>query len=362
MRPRQHSSLLIRYILVWVGILLTFLFTVFPELLVAHLGILAHLNLDVASKLFAGLNAILLTILAFVQEALRKGLRPPEVIGGLGKPLPHLDGKSVSVHSAPLDIVIIFGLFPSFHQDKLVEAFLRKAVILANFKPLLVQEESRLPALFTNRGVRGIIADRKFYERFILYTQHHHTPFFEIFNHTTCTIRGGGLRIRIGLAEHSLDQSALHHLARALVTHHGPDTPRGIGFHGNWAGTYGLMSLKQRDNLQVEGRYWYAGGTLVGHCEIDDLEERLVLQYSWRQHGSTFPSIGSSNFGKGVMVIPAGYDFLYGYWCPDEDQHASQSWCAARLCEDISHDILTGGPYSKDFGLHQHPRNELVSW
>ena len=124
------------------------------------------------------------------------------------------------------------------------------------------------------------------------------------------------------------------------------------------------MSFKQDDNLQVDGKYWYAGGKITGQCEIDDVEERLVLHYDWHQHKNpgTTATIGSDHFGKGVMVNPAGYDFLYGYWCPHDDQELSQGWSAVRVCEDITDDILKGGSYRKDFGLHQHPKTDLVEW
>jgi hypothetical protein len=122
------------------------------------------------------------------------------------------------------------------------------------------------------------------------------------------------------------------------------------------------MSLKQTDDLQVQGNYWYAQGTINGMCEIDDQAERVILRYGWGQRRDGGDSVGTGGSGRGVMAIQAGYDFLYGYWCPGDDQANSQGWSAARLTADLTDDIRRGGPYAKDFGLQQHPLKSLIDW
>lgn len=362
-RLRNDTSLYVRYILVWIGIALTFFFAVFPEAISKYISF-AHGNPDVTSKIFSGANAILLTVLAFVQESLRKRLAQPDHIGLLGKPLPHINSQQAIINSAPLDILLLFDHFPSFQNGPHIEKFLRRVAVLANFKPILIKNEDDITPFLKNRSVRGLVADKQLYEKVVLHIQKSHLTFFEIDAASTFASGGGGIRVTISIPEHSSDQHLVSKVAKILSYYHGPDTPRGIGFHGNWLGTYGIMSLKQDDDLHVEGRYWYASGSITGQCEIDDIDERLILHYDWYQYKSsgTTTTVGSNHFGKGTMVIPAGYDFFYGYWCPQEDQELSQGWSAARLCEDITHDILRGGYYEKDLGLHQHSKTELVDW
>jgi len=209
-----------------------------------------------------------------------------------------------------------------------------------------------------------IITDELSYTSLKHLTQVHQarTAIVKLFRADRFSPSVAGLTASVGLSEGHLDVESLSKLARLLARFHGLDTPRGVGFHGNWSGTYGLMSLRQDEELRVEGTYWYAQGTLSGKCEIDDQHDQLILRYQWIQKRDSSHAVGTGGSGSGIMVIPAGYDFMYGYWCQGEDQLNSQGWSAARLAEDISEDIVRGGEYSKDFGLHEHAITNLVRW
>ena len=150
-------------------------------------------------------------------------------------------------------------------------------------------------------------------------------------------------------------------VANELVRSFSHDTPRGLGFRGNWMTTYGLMSLEQDRDGIVDGVYWYGGGTIRGKCTIDPDNEVLVLEYEWSQTKRQRKEISSQNEGVGTFYLPAGHEAFLGHWYNKGETDTIQPWCGCRLSGDIVRSILKGGSYSRDLGLSQHTISKLIN-
>lgn len=114
--------------------------------------------------------------------------------------------------------------------------------------------------------------------------------------------------------------------------------------------------------MTVTGVYWYGNGVIEGRCEVDIENEMLVLQYNWNQSGNKNAAIGSANKGQGVFLIPAGFEFFYGYWHQSANAVASQCWCASRLSRDVSEALRDGSDPISSLGLKNHSFDNLVAW
>lgn len=256
---------------------------------------------------------------------------------------------------------ILFVVEP-FHlpvNEEELRSFIAKAALLANFKPefiALTDLQSKL-----QDGVRcAFLADESYYEELVSYVDGGSKRMLFIARFVSgrkvkLAITNNIVRIGIRVGE-------IASLAQDLTMYHGTDTPRSIGFEGNWASTYGLISLRQSKDFKVEGKYWYAQGTISGYCELRPEESSLILDFTWEQIKPPSNSIGRGGSGGGRFIIPAGHEVFVGYWYRDDDSRA-QTWCGVRFSRDITENILKpDGPYSKDFGLHNHDIREIFSW
>ncbi|MBM3624537.1 MAG: hypothetical protein FJX16_04305 [Alphaproteobacteria bacterium] len=137
------------------------------------------------------------------------------------------------------------------------------------------------------------------------------------------------------------------------------DVVRSVGFHGTWATTYGIMSLRQDAKGAVSGVYWYGRGEIEGNIEINHDESAVVMRFDWSQT-QNISGIGSRSQGRGVFVLAAGYEVFFGYWYRLGDPSSTQLWSGTRLSRDIVTNILAGGEFSQTFGLSQHPLARIV--
>jgi hypothetical protein len=357
---RLFRSNVFRVILLVIGIIATVLLAVFSGVIFSFLGVPNSYE-EMFVRAFSFLNGIFLTIFGLVGARQLRGGRLPEPTM-VDASMPVRFETEHRFHAEPCKFIAIERSFPSFSDRDGTIRFIKSAVIAANYKPLMISDAESMQDALRKGNVCGLIADASRYEEVIRICQQikNLTPVFvgraKAYSRGT---RGGRIEIKVNDGQQTLE--TIYDVADALSGCYSLDTPRGVGFHGNWCGTYGMMALHQRNDFSVDGKYWYGAGGLEGTCEIDVENERCVLQYRWSQTDNP-SAVGSKRSGVGVFVLPAGYEFLYGYWYSGAEIVTSQTWCAARLSKDISDDIRQDGAYSRDFGLAQHPASALVAW
>lgn len=346
---------LIKSIAVWLGVLVTFGVAVYPD------PVLDILALDPQKeqliRLFTGLNAILLVFLSSVgiksarwsdpglSDTDHKNLLPQAYLG----------------HRAPFRSIIIFGNYSADLKGLEVTRFFRKTAILANLKPVVVHSIREMESELDSAAAMGVIAQAVFYEDLIPSVKRSGKTLFNVHREPSNRSAGVGLRIDFGFDFETFDNESLFFFSNTLSQVFAQDTPRGVGFHGNWVGTYGLISLHQNEDLSVDGWYWYGKGQIEGSCTVDEKNERVILSFDWSQTNND-SDIASRNIGKGVFLLPAGYEFFTGYWEIKAEPDTAQIWCGVRLSSDICMDIKRGGEYKEDFGLSQHSLENLVTW
>jgi hypothetical protein len=168
---------------------------------------------------------------------------------------------------------------------------------------------------------------------------------------------------RVTLPSSNLESANIvYAFAKLLASGHSLDTPRGVGFHGNWYTTYGLMSVVQEDNMTCSGYYWYGTGRINGIIHLDLDGQMIILEYKWNQDDNK-DIIGSRSRGDGLFVIPAGHEFFYGYWRDSGDMTISQNWCGTRISQDITESMRRGiGPFANAAGMNMHDRSRITHW
>lgn len=268
-------------------------------------------------------------------------------------------------HAEPCRRFVIYGKIDGFCDDLAILTFLKRSVILSGHHYTITASFSEAEDLLRNSNYTGVISSNQYKEQFLRTCKGTSSKLVIVKANANNQFQdqAGDEVTTVELPEQYLDHDdVLYHFAKILTAAFSLDTPRGVGFHGNWCGTYGLMALTQNKSLEVGGVYWYGRGELSGRCYIDIDEQLLILVYKWSQ-SSNDGHVGSREQGEGVFVIPAGYEFFYGYWHDLGDNHISQSWCGARLSQDISESIIENrSPFGADFGFSQHPREKLISW
>jgi hypothetical protein len=259
---------------------------------------------------------------------------------------------------------VIYEKFKSFQDTSSLNIFLRKAVLLSNYKATFTSSFTELERLLLQENVHGLICDASIREegirlvrgssKYLFTVEPDYTGNYDEQPGSTVT----KLSVPVG---HFENDEVIESFAKQLVRGHSLDTPRGIGFHGNWFGTYGLIALQQTSK-QVNGVYWYGAGEIVGECHLDIKEQILIFEFKWSQL-SNENNVGSRSQGDGLFIIPAGHEFFYGYWRDVGDTVTSQTWCGVRVSQDITESIKKGiAPFGSDVGLSIHPREKLLSW
>ncbi len=277
---------------------------------------------------------------------------------------PHIVNNHTG-YAEPCKKLVIYDRYPSFSNPPEIHLFLRRAGLYANYRVITTSILSELEAFLSKSDVQACICDSLVGEEIVRLTRSRSKSLITIAPEPSGKYfeqRGNSIS-KIGLPVTMLSQNRIIELfSKMLVGGHSLDTPRGIGFHGNWAGTYGILSLHQQNDFEVNGYYFYANGNLSGKCYLDIEDQILILEYKWSQDKNDNP-VGSRSVGDGVFVMPAGHEFFFGYWRDIGDSIVSQPWCAARMSQDITESIRSGiPPFGNDFGINIHPRSHIISW
>ncbi len=338
---------------IWLGVLVTFALAVYPDPVLRYIGVSGQ-NQELIIRIFTGVNAILLVFL-----------------GNAGISAIHSTAKAVEPHenkrleslfpgyAVPYRTLVIYGQFRSGTDSTLQLSIFRQAAILGNLKPIVVRSIRELELEMEKGCTLGVIAQSIFYEDLLPAVRRSGKTFFNVHNAKQRAASGVGLKVDLSFPFGSTDPSCTVFLARKLSEVFSQDTARGLGFSGNWCGTYGIIAIHQADDMSLRGKYYYGGGEIQGTCEVDEVNERLLMRFSWSQRSNT-GVVGSANFGEGVFAIPAGYEFFYGYWYNQAAPDTAQIWSGARLSNDLTREIINRGPFSQDFGLSQHSLDDLV--
>jgi len=267
-------------------------------------------------------------------------------------------------YAEPCKKIVVYDRFPSFITSE-IQLFLRRSVLYANYRVLFTSSLSELENWLSKSDVTLCICDRRISEEIVRFTRQKGKSLVTVYPEKSgkFLVQRGNVVSNISLPTKSLHQnSVVEAFSEFLVSGHSLDTPRGIGFHGNWAGTYGLLCLHNLGDFEFEGHYFYANGSINGKCFLDIESQILILEYKWRQEKNE-NIVGSRSLGDGIFVIPAGHEFFFGFWRDIGDLNASQTWCGARLSQDITESIRSQvPPYGDDFGLSVHSRSKLVGW
>jgi hypothetical protein len=333
----------------------TFLLAIYPEPALRLFG-LTSTSSELAVRIFSGANAILLTIASgFAGKTL--GVRNVSTVTPGFQELDHISFEAKS----PSSICLILSSFPSFDPNKSGEVadLLKSASILANMRPLVVRNFREFRDWLARTNVTCVVADSRHYESVMQECRRHGKPLFLIRESTAFSSARSSNRVDIDLRV-DLAMETISDLANELVMAFSLDTPRRIGFRGNWMTTYGLMALEQDRGADVEGVYWYAKGEVRGKCVIDLVHEVAVLEYEWSQAKNDL-EIGSRNEGFGAFYLPAGYPVFLGYWYNRAEPDTVQSWCGARLTHDLASNIVAGGSFANALGILQHSVSKIVT-
>jgi hypothetical protein len=334
---------------------LTLFLAVYPYPIIATFGLSNSTN-DLAIRLFAGINALLLTWVS-VLSGRTLSSRNPHALSTRFAELDKLSSES----KFPLPTCLIYDRYPSIGPEAAdtIREILKSASIMASMKPLVLRDLRELRSTLDEVNVTCILADEEFYDEIWPDCRRSKTSafFFSRSSRFSAKITMGRVEVEIRL---DCSMENISGVANELVRSFSHDTPRGVGFRGNWMTTYGLMSLEQDDHGEVQGVYWYGEGTVHGSCTIDSDHEVLILEYEWSQSRKQSRQIGSKNDGFGVFYLPAGYEAFLGHWYNKGEPGTIQPWCGTRLSGDIVRNILKGGPYSRDLGLSQHSISKIV--
>jgi hypothetical protein len=335
---------------------LTLFFAIYPDPAIAAFGF-SNASNDFAIRLFAGINAVLLTW-ASVLGGRTLHSRNPHVLSTRFAELDKLSSEA----RFPLPVCLIYDRYPSVEPEAAdtIRQILKSASIMASMKPLIIRDLRELQSTLDQVNVTCVLADEKFYDDLWPSCRRNKTVafFFSRASRFSAKITMGRAEVEIRL---DCDMENISGVANELVRSFSHDTPRGLGFRGNWMTTYGLMSLEQDRYGEVEGVYWYGGGTIHGTCTIDSDQDVLVLEYEWSQTKRPSKDIGSQNDGFGIFYLPAGYEAFLGHWYNKGELDTIQPWCGCRLSGDIVRSMLKGGSYSRDLGLSQHPNSKLIN-
>lgn len=351
---------------IWILVLISLYFMVFPRhafTLATYLPFIDE-NLfseEAAVRVFTGVNTLLVIFLSTAGGALRQAMKTPTSLDALGISLPTPESIRSETYAEPCHVVLIFDDLQSYKNKDSVIRSIKRSAILGNLKPIFINQKSQFRDFIKEGRVLAILADDVHYEEFTRYLSGSSITYIGLQNRDKVQASASAQKISICAPDRLWKTEEEYEVASALSTLHSFDTPRGVGFHGNWAGTYGLLAYHQDNTGTVEGVYWYGNGQMKGKCSVDEENERLVLNYEWSQKENV-DGVGSSFRGDGIFVIPAGFEFFYGFWYDKDNPSSSQSWVCGRVSRDITDDVLNGGPYAKDLGLSQHSLEYIVRW
>ncbi len=339
-------------ILVWIGVLLTFFFTVYPEPFFKHLGVDSKYKEELI-RIFTGTNAIILAFLSNTGlQIARKNAASKSATSSydflLSKQVENSPFKSIAIYIGPHSSLSVSHL----------ESLMKRAAILGNLKPVVVSSIRSLEEAVSDVNCVGALTHSTRYEDAIPCTAQKNKTLCCVRNDKKQLRKGAGQRIDILMDLDSHKNEELFFLAEQLSQIFYLDTPRWAGVQGNWVGTYGLVSLKQLADMSVDGVYWYGHGKINGTCMIDEERERLIFEFKWNQQNNE-GGFASKNSGSGFFILPAGFEFMLGVWGLASDLEARQIWCLTRVSADLITEIKNNNG-NRDFGLSQHDIINLI--
>jgi hypothetical protein len=207
---------------------LTLFLAVYPEPALTMLGFSGASN-DLAIRLFAGVNAVLLTwASALTGRTLR--LRDARA---LSPRFAELDRLSSEV-KFPQAICLIYDQYPS-NEAKVASAMhqtLQSACVMANLKPIFVRNFREMMDSLEWRNVMCVLADVAFYEELWQACRRSRKAAFFFSHGARFSARGNMGRVDLKVKpDNSIE--TVSDIAAELVKSFSQDTPRGIGFRGS---------------------------------------------------------------------------------------------------------------------------------
>jgi hypothetical protein len=351
-------------LVIWAGIVVTFLALVLPNSIFELLGLSFFQN-EYFIRVYTAVNALALGILSLAAGATQIGSAKIRIFDD--KKI-SAEIKNYTIDGIEFDNCMYSIIFMPQKLDKKLNDVInqiKRTCIIGNLRPLVVISEEELTDKILKTNTICVFCPREKRETLsgAVRSSKCKWIFFQTEdNENKFSSVGSSYELSLNLKHPKTLESTLEAAAALLASLSGLDTPRGLYLHGNWSTTYGMMALQHLGGGQIEGRYWYGQGHLRGSCQVDIELSLIIMHYSWDQRSNKSLRIGSNTDGKGMFVLPAGYEFIYGYWHKGDEPTNGESWCGARLSRDISNDMLSEKGIYSDFGLSQHEMHHLVKW
>jgi hypothetical protein len=256
-------------VVIVLGFTITLALAVYPDLLLAYVGIHSKDWSDPTNRFFTGLNAIFLTLFTVVGSR-RLLSDASEVI------VSRIPSGPMRPSADPYRSLIVYDQFPSFQNQSDVLRHVSSAVILANYKCVRVSSLSDLDKELHTRSAVGIVADKSFEEDVLHRTMTTGTSLYTLAQANSFSNSRLGNRVELRIGSDMNILSNVYKTAAPLAHAHIPDVVRSVGFHGTWATTYGILALDETRDGSARGVYWYGRGEIQGISRLTKLEERLI--------------------------------------------------------------------------------------
>jgi hypothetical protein len=366
-RTTSAAGNMIRTILLLLGIAISMVLTVLPELATSFYDwLLKAANLsshglgpagtEPVSRFFGFLSPVLVGFLSFdigkqVEAARARRSAPPRLTFP-ANPTGLLE---------PYRSILLYTQLPSFTDYNAALQHLQKSVLLSNHKLISVADPQNLDRLLEDRSVVGLIMDVRLREEALRRARRGVTVYLAERHRSYGAAMGNPVTLRLGD-----DLAAMENVYRTafpLTKAYIPDVAKSVGFHGTWATTYGLLAIREDFRGNASGVYWYGAGQIRGGSVDIDIDQQVIFlscQWDQRSNATGTGAIGSRNRGDAVFRMAAGADVFFGYWHQTLIPDHAQLWSGTRLSSDIIRDIRASGPFYRNFGLGQHARTNIV--
>lgn len=359
--PRKLSQFLQEHTaILWLCIAVTLLLAIFPDAILFFLQFIYPEITDAVQvkrleRIFAGANALLLSLsTGALVSSLKKSPTPSAADAfALYENTPN---TSATLYREML--VFCPGLLGTGSQTAAEQ--LETMIIYANASPRFEHTLKKAKARIQGHHVVAILTHKRYFDEFIALAHRSQAQIFLITFGNALDLLPRGPRTDVVLPSRELSNNEIRKCSNAFLHSFHLDTPRYLGFHGTWCGTYGILAIRQKDLHRVEGWFYYGNGKLEGETEISNDRRSLILNFSWTQ-GDNATETGSEASGHGCFTLPNGFESLMGYWYFGDDLSSAQIWNASRLSGDIIESLNQGGEYARDFGVSQHGVHKIVS-
>ena len=360
---------MVRTILLGLGIAVSLLLTVLPDLAASlYNWLLGVLNLsshglmlgsggaEPISRFCGVLSPIFVGFLSYdvgkrIEAARARHSAPPRVLFPTN-PTGLLE---------PYRSILLYTQLPSFLDYNAALQHLQKSVLLSNHKLISVADPETLDRLLEDRSVVGLIMDAALRGEALRRSRRGVTLYLAEPHRSYGATLGNPVALRLGNNLGAIEN--VYRTAFPLTKAYVPDVAKSVGFHGTWATTYGLFAIREDFRGHASGAYWYGAGQIRdGRVDIDIDNQIVILTCQWDQRANTAGRgvIGSRNQGEALFQMTAGADVFFGYWYQALVPDHAQLWSGTRLSSDIIRNIRGGGIFSENFGLDQHRHGHIV--